>query len=114
MELYLNKKEGKDFQIVEHPFEPTHSSIIILEGPYTNVKYSYGRVNFEYDETKDKPPRISFSFNIINVPLNLEEENLQTDQNFRDEVIDILDALLYSDESKIGNLNINTNNDEND
>jgi len=109
----IQRTEGKDFQIIKHPHDKEHSAIQILEGPYKNVKFSYGKVNFQYDEEKeDEPPRVSFNFDILKVPLNLDEKTLYYKSKFKDEVIYILDTLLYSKETKIGNLNTEEKNNE--
>jgi hypothetical protein len=79
-------------QFVEKPSSELYS-LKVLQGPYTGVIYTYGKVQFEEDESGAEC-RLKFMFQIEDVPANLNKKELEEDTEFKNFMGDILTQLI--------------------
>lgn len=77
---------------VEKPSQNLYA-VKVLEGPYTDVIYTYGKVRLHEDEPNGEL-KLQFDFNVNDVPKNLNKEELNKSEEFRNFMGDILTQLL--------------------
>jgi hypothetical protein len=74
-------------------------SLKVLQGPYSGVIYTYGKVQLHEDEANDTL-KLKYDFKIDEVPDELKKEDLDESKDFKTFIGDILVELL---EEKIHN-----------
>ena len=79
----------------------------ILQGPYSGVIYTYGKVSLHEDEANCQL-NVKFDFKIEEVPDNLNKEELKESDNFKNFMGDILSQLLEDKLQNDESANINT------
>lgn len=84
-------------------------SIKVLQGDYSDIVYTYGKVQIIEDKENDRA-RLKFDFKIEDVPENHNKDDLMEDIKFKNEIGDILSDILS--EGKIGNAGSTDNNIE--
>ena len=65
----------------------------VLEGPYTDVIYTYGKVRLYEDDAKTKLT-LQFDFKVDDVPKHLDKKELGKSEEFRNFIGDVLSQLL--------------------
>jgi len=93
-------------QFVERPTSDFYS-LRIIDGPYRDVIYTYGKVQVVEDKENDTA-RLKFDFKLDEVPEHINKENLEIDGTFKNFMGDILVELLeekrlHNDELTNGN-----------
>ena len=93
-------------QFVERPTSDFYS-LRIIDGPYRDVIYTYGKVQVVEDKENDTA-RLKFDFKLDEVPEHIDKENLEIDGTFKNFMGDILVELLeekrlHNDELTNGN-----------
>tara|TARA_R110002050_G_scaffold32017_2_gene82436 strand:+ start:1872 stop:2189 length:318 start_codon:yes stop_codon:yes gene_type:complete len=98
-------------QFVEKPSSDFYS-LKVLQGAYSGVIYTYGKVQL-YEDEANCELKIKFTFKLEEVPDNLNEEKLKESKDFKnfmgDVLSQLLDEKLYND--KLTNANTQDDNE---
>ncbi len=101
----------KTIQFVEKPSSDFYA-LKVLQGPYSGVIYTYGKVQLHEDEANDTL-KLKYDFKIDEVPDKLKKEDLDESKDFKNFIGDILVELfeekIYND--KLTNANTQSNNE---
>lgn len=92
--LNANKlKEGTDFVFLpnKEKDENATTTIGLLSGVYAGVRYNYGVISF--GETPNGEGVLNFSYNIVELPEDLTEEDLKVDA-FKTHLGDVLLTII--------------------
>lgn len=90
-------KEGEDYLIVDRP-EQNYCSVHLIDGKYSGVIYTYGKVGVPAERTDEH--RLSFVFKIEN-PFTFTEKQLRADTEFKTTIGHVLrDIIIGGIESK--------------
>lgn len=85
-------QENKDYKLVEADDE--HFLINLISGEYADVTYKYGHVRFTEEKNQ---LRIAFDFEIQDTPVEISEEDLKSDADFKKHISDILGNILSTE-----------------
>lgn len=96
----MNLRETIDYKLIESIDSEDHYCVQILKGKYTDVVYKYGAVKFREEK---KQLRISFDYEITETPIDISEESLKNNPEFKEHMSNILNSILCND-FKIGKL----------
>ena len=93
-------------QFVERPTSDFYS-LKIIDGPYRDVIYTYGKVQAVEDK-ETNTAKLKFDFKLDEVPEHIDKKNLEIDGTFKNFMGDILVELLeekrlHNDELTNGN-----------
>tara|TARA_A100001011_G_C14075161_1_gene742047 strand:+ start:447 stop:764 length:318 start_codon:yes stop_codon:yes gene_type:complete len=99
---------SNNYSIVERA-ESELYSIKVLQGHYSDIVYTYGKVQI-IENKKEDTAKLKFDFKIEEVPDNHDMDDLMEDTQFKNEIGDILSDILS--EGKIGNAGSTDNNIE--
>jgi hypothetical protein len=84
-------KEGDDYLIVDKP-EQNYCSVHLIDGKYSGVIYSYGKVGVPAERSKTES-KLSFVFKIEN-PFTFTEQELRADPEFKNTIGDVLRDII--------------------
>jgi hypothetical protein len=93
-------------QFVEKPSSELYS-LKVVQGPYLGVIYTYGKVSLHEDEANIQL-NVKFDFKIDEVPENLNKEELENSEDFKNFMGDILTQLLEEQLHNDKSTNANT------
>lgn len=93
-------------QFVEKPSSELYS-LKVVQGPYLGVIYTYGKVTLHEDETNVQL-NVKFDFKLDEVPENLNKEELENSEDFKNFMGDILTQLLEEQLHNDKSTNANT------
>jgi ABC-type Fe2+-enterobactin transport system substrate-binding protein len=93
-------------QFVEKPSSELYS-LKVVQGPYLGVVYTYGKVTLHEDEANAQL-NVKFDFKLDEVPENLNKEELQNSEDFKNFMGDILTQLLEEQLNNDKSTNANT------
>jgi ABC-type Fe2+-enterobactin transport system substrate-binding protein len=93
-------------QFVEKPSSKLYS-LKVVQGPYLGVVYTYGKVTLHEDEANVQL-NVKFDFKLDEVPENLNKEELQNSEDFKNFMGDILTQLLEEQLNNDKSTNANT------
>ena len=113
-DLKLNHrlKMSKEYTFVEK-IDSELYSIKVLEGLYANVIYTYGKVTIEED-TENDLARLKFDFVIERAVAPYTREELETSDEFRNYIGNILSEILNNQDAQIGNATKSTDDNTQD
>jgi hypothetical protein len=95
----LDITEGKDYIFVEKETSDFYS-IKLLSGDWSNLVYTYGKVQLKEDPKNDCAT-LSFDYKIEEYPTNLDI-SFESDPKFRDYLGNVLANIITESEFKIG------------
>ena len=93
-------------QFVEKPSSELYS-LKVVQGPYLGVVYTYCKVTLHEDEANVQL-NVKFDFKLDEVPENLNKEELQNSEDFKNFMGDILTQLLEEQLNNDKSTNANT------
>jgi len=96
----MNLRETVDYKLIESIDSENQYHVQIIKGKYTDVIYKYGSVKFHEEK---KQLRVSFDYEIIENPIDISEESLKKNPEFKEHMGNILNSILCND-FKIGKL----------
>jgi hypothetical protein len=103
---------SKEYTFVEK-IDSDLYSIKVLEGLYANVIYTYGKVTIEEDIENDVA-RLKFDFVIERAVAPYTREELETSDEFRNYIGNILSEILNNQDAQIGNATKSTDDNTQD
>jgi len=112
LKLNHRLKMSKEYTFVEKVDSELYS-IKILEGLYANIIYTYGKVTIEEDVENDLA-RILFDFVIERAVDPYTAEELESSDEFRNYIGNILTEILNNQDAQIGNATKSTDDNTQD
>ena len=95
-------KEGRDYQIVQHPTDEATGAVHVTRGAFKDLVYSYGQVEFREDESCEVDEcTLKFRYEVHDIPKPYTEETLRVDPSFNDMMGEILVVIMEESCQKI-------------
>ena len=98
------KRTSDSYSFVENDFSDDSWHVKINEGDYKDVVYKYGKIQVI---EKGEEATLSFQFKVVDLPEHLNEEELNSDVEFMNNLGDILSHIiedsLETGKFKLGN-----------
>ena len=98
------KQTSDSYSFVENDFSDDSWHVKINEGDYKDVVYKYGKIQVI---EKGEEATLSFQFKVVDLPEHLNEEELNSDVEFMNNLGDILSHIiedsLETGKFKLGN-----------